>query len=575
MMGQSARRTFAVVAPTAMLTACAVQAEPSAEAFAGLADAYLVRDGAAAARNYTENATVIYAYDGVQEERIDGREAIEDSFRSFFDRVDSSLLLDLNFRVAEQNGDTASGYYRLRFGGAETSYGRFDVVHDAGGLFVRDRSSSANMADFEETAGPLLVRPDDAELDRGYYGLLTGRYRLPDDCQVIVTRSVVRLFVRNSCDQSWRGLTRIAGLEWTDGGQVLPVSATSSVRFARVDDEPSANLTITAGGVSTEAVQATPYSTENVQFVSDDGTRLAGTLYLPRERRERNAATVLVHGSGPQDRDGYASIIAVLADELAAQGRIVLAYDKRGSGKSQGNGDGATFEVLAADASAAMAYLAGRDEVAADRIGLAGSSQAGWVIAKAIEAGAVPADVFLLGAAGAVFTVREQNLYNTDVRMACAGIPESKRRIALEQQSAFFDALGDRSNASRLDALTAAAAGDAEIRDWLFPDSEGLDAADAWFTVLDPSFDPLPVWRSYSGNAMFLFSEFDDSTDTSVAIGRLAGLPIEVKVLSSAQHLGLDASSRCDGDLAERQNFSADLFAAIADFVDAGDAPQE
>ncbi len=562
------RRPSGLLAISAALASCAAHAQTNDEAFLGLADAYRSRDAGAAAANYSEDAIVIYAYDGVPEERIEGREAIEASFRSFFEWIDSTLPLDLNFRIAERDGANAFGYYRLRFGNADTAYGRFDVVQQSDGLFANDRSSDATRSAFEELAGPLLVRPDENELDRSYYGLLAGRYRLPDGCDLVVTRSIVRLFVRNTCDQTWRGLERVSGLEWVGGERVLSDDKNSTYRFAKGESLPGESLQIAVDGIERVALRATPYSQEDISFRSADGTLLAGTLYKPDNRQGPAPAIVLVHGSGPQDRDGYASIIAVLADALAADGRVVLAYDKRGSGASQGNGDGAGFDVLAADAIAAMTYLRTRKEVLPDAVGLAGSSQAGWVIAKAIERDAAPADVFLLGAAGTAFSVREQNIYNTDVRMACAGLEKAKRVVALEQQAAFFDAVADRSRAPRLDALTRAASGEPELRDWLFPASDGLDMPNAWFTVLDPFFDPLPIWRTYEGRLYLVFSEFDDSTDTSTAIKRLRNIKATVEVVSNAQHLGLDAATLCDGELGERTRFSKQLFVAIRRFAD-------
>lgn len=555
------------------LAGCSTTTVASSDPFTGLADAYAARDAAAAAANYTSDAKVVYAYDGAPIEQYKGRSEVQASFASFFGGIDSTVPLDLNFRLRNREGRRAWGVYRLRLGPSETSYGTFDVMLGDDGLFASDRSSSATQKDFEELPGPLLVRPDESELDRSYYGLLAGRYRLSDGCTLVITRSIARLFVRNTCDQSWRGLNRVSGLEWTGGTSILSGETKTRFLFAPVSSAPSAIVRVEAEGRASDAVQAMPYTTRSVGFQSTDGTPLAGTLYVPKNLPSKAPATVLVHGSGPQDRDGYASIIAVLADALAAEGRVVLTYDKRGSGTSQGNGNAAGFDVLARDAKAAMGYVRGLDGVAPDKVGLAGSSQAGWVVAKAIADGADPADVFLLGAAGAAFTVREQNLYNTDVRMNCAGIAKPLREMALGQQAAFFDALADRTKAPHLDALTTAATREPLIRDWLFPGSAGLTQRDAWFTVLDPEFNPMPVWRDYAGKTMFVFSEFDHSTDSKAAVERLRGSRVVINVIPRAQHLGLTASSVCDGDLAARTSFHPMLFEHLATFA-RGDAGQ-
>src|SRR5206468_1660261 len=61
-------------------------------------------------------------------------------------------------------------------------------------------------------------------------------------------------------------------------------------------------------------------------------------------------------------------------------GLVALAFDKRGSGESQGDWTDASLDDLAGDATAAMAFLAARPEVDPARIGVWGVSQAGWVV---------------------------------------------------------------------------------------------------------------------------------------------------------------------------------------------------
>lgn len=389
---------------------------------------------------------------------------------------------------------------------------------DGSGKFASDISTGATRDEFEEAMGKVMIAPDDEVLDRSYYAGLAGRYRFADGCTLIVTRSIVRLFVRNSCTGDWRGLSRQSGRQWSAGDRVISDKMTATYRFAAIAGATSPSVEVVDAKGSKLATRASGYETEDVVFKSADGTTLAGTLYKPSGGEQPRPATVMLHGSGPQDRDGYASIIAVLADELAASGRVVLAFDKRGSGQSGGDSDRASFPILAADARAGMDFLASRPEVDRTRIGLAGSSQAGWVAAKAIADGASPADVFLLGAAGAALTVAEQNLYKTEVRMRCQGIGGEDIALALAQQRAFFDFLAKPSTAPMLDALTAKGRLKPILNDWLFPDSRTTDrSAAAWYVVLDPSFDPLPVWKSYRGRPTFIFSQFDDSTPTSIA----------------------------------------------------------
>lgn len=550
-----------------MLLAAPVTAQD--DPFARLSQAYRNRDAAAAASIYTPDAALIYHYNDVPAEQHVGTAAITGSFRDLFARIDLDLPVDLNFRVTARSEAGAEGFYRLRFGAGAAAYGRFNVTFGADGRFATDTSTSATLADFEEASGPVLVAPDDEVLDRAYYAALTGRYRLPDGCDLVVTRSIVRLFLRNSCTGEWRGMTRVSGREWTAGDRVRSDTVSARISFAGRDAPDT--ITLTSGERDITGRRIPSYRTEEIAFRSADGTLLRGTIYLPiapAGTGARRAATVMVHGSGPQDRDGYASIIAVMADELAAGGRIVLAYDKRGSGQSEGDSDRAGFDVLAEDALAGVRALAARTDVDPARIGLAGSSQAGWVAAEAVKREPGVADVLLLGAAGSAMTVIEQNLYNTRVRMGCAGIPPADIDLALEQQRAFFAFVADPAKAAPLDALTAAGNARPGLADWLFPDSASTDLTGGqWFTVLAPDFDPRPVWRAYEGRKLFLFSEHDDATPTAIAMERSANDGGEVRLLPVAQHLGLLASGPCKAELTDVAAFAPDLFEAIARFA--------
>lgn len=557
------RSIVALALPALLSCGTAARADP----FAALRSAYAAKDPEAAAAAYVANAEVVYRYAGAPEETHRGGKAIAASFKALFDQIAPQDRLDLNFRETRRTGERVQGFYRLRIGAAQASYGRFDVMLDTSGRFLSDVSTDASREEFEDAAGPVMIAPDDETLDRGFYSRLTGRYRLSDGCILIVTRSVVRLFVRNSCTNEWRGLNRQAGRVWTGGDHVLSDRAIATYRFAAIAGTTSPSVEVIDRQGTKTAVRVPAYATEDVEFRSADGTVLSGTIYKSGGDAKRRPASVMLHGSGPQDRDGYASIIAVIADELAASGRVVLAFDKRGSGRSGGDGDRAGFPTLAADARAAMAYLATRPDVDPLRIGLAGSSQAGWVAAQAIADGAAPADVFLLGAAGAALTVAEQNLYNTEVRMRCQGIGKDDIALALAQQRAFFEFLADPSKAGKLDTLTIQGQLRPSLNDWLFPDSRTTDrSAGAWYVVLAPSFDPLPIWKRYHGRADFVFSQFDDSTPTALAETRLKGSSARITTISGAQHLGLAADGVCNGELANLSKFSAGLMPAIAAF---------
>lgn len=115
------------------------------------------------------------------------------------------------------------------------------------------------------------------------------------------------------------------------------------------------------------------YRSREVTF-SNENVTLAGTLYVPRAGT-RHPAVVFIHGSGPETRKEY----AFFATLFARHGFTALAYDKRGTGLSNGKLYDAHYGEYAGDALSAVRYLAGRSDVDARCIGLIGFSEGEWV----------------------------------------------------------------------------------------------------------------------------------------------------------------------------------------------------
>ena len=152
-------------------------------------------------------------------------------------------------------------------------------------------------------------------------------------------------------------------------------SISLALNLARTKDAPTVRR-------PQEPKKPYPYNEEEVSYAgSGAGVTLAGTLTLPRGKGPFPAA-LLITGSGPEDRDeavfGHRPFL-VLADFLTRQGIAVLRVDDRGVGKSTGDLEDVTSEMMADDVLAGVAYLRTRKEIG--KIGLIGHSEGGLIAA--------------------------------------------------------------------------------------------------------------------------------------------------------------------------------------------------
>lgn len=139
----------------------------------------------------------------------------------------------------------------------------------------------------------------------------------------------------------------------------------------------------TVTGELGEPEQATRLSLqpEVVHFDSEDGTNLTGHLSLPATPGPY-PAIMMLHGSEPGTKDNFGN--QQMSAFMASHGIAILTYDKRGAGESEGtyveSASEGNLSLTAQDAIAGVEYLRSRPEINGAQIGLAGFSQAGWVI---------------------------------------------------------------------------------------------------------------------------------------------------------------------------------------------------
>lgn len=118
-----------------------------------------------------------------------------------------------------------------------------------------------------------------------------------------------------------------------------------------------------------------------IEFVSADGTKLAGTLSFATSQTGQLPAVLFLSDYGRIDRDGnvFGSFLQTgfldMLDQLAVSGFAVLRLDHRGIGKSEGDFVTETFSVRLADARKAIEFLAKQPNVNPKKIMVVGHGE--------------------------------------------------------------------------------------------------------------------------------------------------------------------------------------------------------
>ncbi|MBM4186824.1 MAG: alpha/beta fold hydrolase [Gemmatimonadetes bacterium] len=271
---------------------------------------------------------------------------------------------------------------------------------------------------------------------------------------------------------------------------------------------------------------------------------------------------VLVHGSNAQTREGFGP----WPRYFAGLGYAVLAFDKRGTGRSTGDWKQADFPTLAGDVGAAIRAVAQRPEVRRDRIGLWGISQAGWIMP--LVAASMPDTVaFLVVHAGTGTTVREQGILNFRNELRFAGLPDAAVRLGIryrhlddsvtlglvpfERQMAFFEANRDQAP-------------------WL----DEPAPVDTWFRgyyrmLMD--FDPSAAWSRVLVPVLLFFGELDANVPPEEswppierALAAAGNRAVTHYLLPSANHVFFEAQTGAGSEYPGLRRFVSGYFDRMA-----------
>jgi pimeloyl-ACP methyl ester carboxylesterase/protein-tyrosine-phosphatase len=350
-------------------------------------------------------------------------------------------------------------------------------------------------------------------------------------------------------DRGWvRALTPTGAGTFTAGRSIaVPEPVGAHVRFERQ------TLVWEAEGQPPRVARRSEDSrVEDVGFANGD-TRLAGTLFLPPVAG-RHPALVLLHGSGPQNRNGTLPF----ARFLVRHGIAILTFDKRGVGGSQGDWRKASFETLADDALAAVAYLRARPEVDAKRVGLFGVSQGGWIGPLAASRSR---DVALVvSVSGPGVTPAQQTMDMIEGEMRAEGIADAE----VQEARALTQRAFDYGRTGKGWDEYAAALARSKDKSWLPYLSLPADPKDAAWEQqrLFYHYDPAPALAALRCPVLAVFGGKDLGVPAEKnhrlwhdALTRGGHRAHELVVIPGASHAMFDAATGSMFELAKRDGF--------------------
>jgi hypothetical protein len=344
---------------------------------------------------------------------------------------------------------------------------------------------------------------------------------------------------------------------------VAPLFPADTVTLERHSGATVSTLRLAESGQPAVVADRLPTRDEEVAF-SNGPVSLAGTVTLP-ESTGSYPALVLVHGSNAQTRDAMGPWVRY----FAGLGFAVLAYDKRGTGGSTGDWRQSDFATLAGDALSAVRALARRRDIRADRIGLWGISQAGWIMPLVVAR--APAEIaFMIVHAGTGTTVREQGILNYRNELRFAGLSDSA--VAIGVRYRLLD-----------DAVTRTGEGLATLERYYqshraeAPWLEEPAPLDAWFRsyyrmLMD--YDPKATWERLTCPVLLFFGELDANVPPRESwppiergLRRAGNTRVAEYVLPRANHVFLEARTGGRDEYPALRSFVPGYFDRMAEWL--------
>ena len=259
--------------------------------------------------------------------------------------------------------------------------------------------------------------------------------------------------------------------------------------------------------------------------IEGDGFTLAAS-YSPAGP----TALVALHGAGEGTRDS--PLLRHLHELLPPHGIGVVTFDRRGEGESTGDATRGRFDLQADDALAVLRALD------AERVGLAGYSQGGWVAPIAATLSDEVAFLVLVASIGV--TPSEQMMVACERQLRLAGYGDDVVERALGLRRRFEHWI--HSQAPEPDEALAADLWDAIDEPWagqlwLPPTLLDEEGVRLWIEEMD--FDPRPIFAGVRVPTLSFYGA-DDSwapVEASAEAWKAArGDEVDVVIVPGAEH---------------------------------------
>lgn len=285
---------------------------------------------------------------------------------------------------------------------------------------------------------------------------------------------------------------------------------------------------------------------EEVTFRNGSVT-LAGTLTRP-DTKGPHPAVLIVPGGGSQDRND------LQIGWWVYHGFAVLAYDKRGVGKSAGKLSNASIPDLAGDALGAFDLLKSHREIDKTQIGLVGHSEAGFV--APVVASRSRDVAFLIVTAAPALPTPEQVVHELASDMRCDGFSEADIVKAKVLRGTLNDVVLHDRNWNELKQSIQSAQSEKWFRasrvskEWLNPPAALIETH--WRYL---QFDPLPVWKKVTAPVLVIGAERDTQIDASHSMRTIGAALTEggnkdhtLTLFPASNHIFLESGTGCSDE---------------------------